>query len=277
MSLLSTVADFLSCPICNTNLSEKDKTLKCSMNHSFDQARQGYISLFSKPSKHKGDLAEMVKARSNFLEKGHFHPLYESLKKNIAPTTKLIVDLGAGTGNLLSHLLTPLPDCYGLALDLSVYACKRAQKKHERLQSICCDFDQGIPVKTNISDCVISSFAPRPLEEIRRLISPGGIFIVVTPGNEHMQALRKKLKLLGIEKDKLSRIDESVENKFNLVLREKISFRMDLSKNECLNLVAMGPNAWHQKKEKLSANLQESSFNVGADFVVSYYQPKLEH
>ncbi|AGP51702.1 class I SAM-dependent methyltransferase [Streptomyces rapamycinicus] len=45
-----------------------------------------------------------------------------------------IVDLGAGAGGLLIHLLTALPDSTGLALDLSAAACEEAEQAAQRAE-----------------------------------------------------------------------------------------------------------------------------------------------
>ncbi|WP_329061078.1 class I SAM-dependent methyltransferase [Streptomyces sp. NBC_01429] len=45
-----------------------------------------------------------------------------------------IVDLGAGAGGLLIHLLTALPDSTGLALDLSAAACEEAEQAARRAE-----------------------------------------------------------------------------------------------------------------------------------------------
>ncbi|EXU65411.1 hypothetical protein Z951_25735 [Streptomyces sp. PRh5] len=45
-----------------------------------------------------------------------------------------IVDLGAGAGGLLIHLLTALPDSTGLALDLSAAACEEAERAARRAE-----------------------------------------------------------------------------------------------------------------------------------------------
>jgi SAM-dependent methyltransferase len=55
-----------------------------------------------------------------------FYPTVFSEIINRKP--QLIVDLGAGAGGLLIHLLTELPDSTGLALDLSAAACEEAEQ-----------------------------------------------------------------------------------------------------------------------------------------------------
>ena len=54
--------------------------MRCGEGHSFDVARQGYLSLLAgEGTPHAGDTAEMVAARERFLGAGHFEPLAEAL------------------------------------------------------------------------------------------------------------------------------------------------------------------------------------------------------
>jgi SAM-dependent methyltransferase len=57
------------------------------------------------------------------------HGFYPSVISEITSRKpQRIVDLGAGAGGLLIHLLTELPDSTGLALDLSAAACEEAKR-----------------------------------------------------------------------------------------------------------------------------------------------------
>ena len=63
----------LVCPVCQNPLIQNGKNLSCEKNHSFDQAKQGYVNLLPvqfKHSKAPGDNKEMVVARRAFLDKG---------------------------------------------------------------------------------------------------------------------------------------------------------------------------------------------------------------
>ena len=91
-----------SCPKCKGALIEKCGTFLCESGHSFDIARAGYINLLP-PSgaKTHGDNKEMVAARRDFLNTGHYLPLAERIselarihfKKNAR-----VLDVGCGEG-----------------------------------------------------------------------------------------------------------------------------------------------------------------------------------
>ena len=61
-----------------------------------------------------------------------------------APTGPLL-DLGAGTGQYLAHVLERLPGEVGLALDVSKYASRRAAKAHPRASAVLADAWQALP------------------------------------------------------------------------------------------------------------------------------------
>lgn len=59
-----------------------------------------------------------------------FYPLAFDRITELRPAR--VVDLGAGAGGLLVHLLTTLPDCTGTAIDMSAAACAEARLSAER-------------------------------------------------------------------------------------------------------------------------------------------------
>ncbi len=67
---------------------------------------------------------------------------------------------------------------------------------------------------------------------------------MVTPGREHLVELRNSLGLLGIESEKLERLDRSMTG-FKLVDRQELTHSLHLSTEATRDLIAMGPNAFH--------------------------------
>ena len=71
----------LKCPVCDAPLINETQTLRCSNNHTFDRAKQGYVNLLlnqDKKSQHPGDTLEMVQARQRFLGLEHYFPIVQS-------------------------------------------------------------------------------------------------------------------------------------------------------------------------------------------------------
>ncbi len=58
---------------------------RCAENHQFDCAKEGYVNLLPvqhKRSKDPGDNAEMMQARRQFLDAGHYHRCVKRWQKN---------------------------------------------------------------------------------------------------------------------------------------------------------------------------------------------------
>ena len=106
----------LLCPVCKECLAKdsSSKTYKCSNNHSYDIAKEGYVNLLisnQKRSKNLGDSKEMVLARIDFLNRGYYKVLSDKINQIIAEALgnkkndKInILDLGCGEGYYLVNL-----------------------------------------------------------------------------------------------------------------------------------------------------------------------------
>ncbi|WP_439957489.1 putative RNA methyltransferase [Nocardia crassostreae] len=78
-------ADLLSCPECGSDISVTDRTLRCPRGHTFDLARQGYVSLLTgAATKMTGDTPAMLDARAAFQSAGHFAPIAAALAHAVA-------------------------------------------------------------------------------------------------------------------------------------------------------------------------------------------------
>ena len=73
---LDAIAPWLRCPVCAAPVLAGEDQVRCERGHSFDIARQGYVSLTSgRGGPGTGDSAGMVLARDRFLGAGRYRPL----------------------------------------------------------------------------------------------------------------------------------------------------------------------------------------------------------
>src|SRR5690606_39181918 len=115
------VVEALACPHCGGGLAAAGGALACARGHSFDAARQGYVNLVAGRPPGAGDDREMVRARGEFFDAGHYAPLAAALAEHAARWWNggLVVDVGAGTGHHLAAVLDAVPRAHGLAVDVS--------------------------------------------------------------------------------------------------------------------------------------------------------------
>ncbi|MGP4019920.1 putative RNA methyltransferase [Saccharopolyspora sp. 5N708] len=253
--MLDDVVAVLACPHCGSDLDRAGNTLRCTTNHVFDIARQGYVSLLSGRSRMVGDTAAMVAARADFLAAGHYAPIADAVAAAVAGVEGCVVDLGAGTGYYLARVLAESPQRIGVALDVSKYACRRAAKAHPRLGAVVADAWQPLPVRTGAASVVLNVFAPRNAAEMHRVLRPGGYLVVVVPNSDHLAGLVAALDLLKVDEHKQQRLTEQLADRFTPVSQQTCQFPLSLDEAETEAVVAMGPSAWHATPEDLRTRI----------------------
>ena len=238
---------FLRCPRCASALAVTERRLHCTRGHSFDAARQGYVNLLTRPAGAAADDAAMVAARDEVLRSG----LYDALTNGVldvvgdlAPPDGCVVDVGAGTGHHTAALLEALPGRVGVALDLSVPAARRAARAHPRLAALVTDVWDGLPVRDAAAALVLDVFAPRNVEEFRRVLTPGGSVIVVTPAPTHLTELVTALDLPRVDPRKADRLAVSFAD-FTPGAARAVRATLSVSGPVAASLARMGPGAHH--------------------------------
>ncbi len=235
--------------------------LDCTSGHHFDLARQGYVSLLGRRSRtDTADSAEMVAARVSFLTAGWYRPIAACLRSVIAERVSgsaRLVELGAGTGYYLASLLDALPAAHGVAVDSSVRAARRAAVAHPRMASIVADAWDRLPLADGIADVVLSVFAPRQVGEVCRILSPTGLFVVVTPESGHLGELIQPFRMLTVDDGKADKLATDFAGELKVMDRQAVTFALCLPPNQVKDLVMMGPSARHLQQGDFDAALAE--------------------
>lgn len=269
--MLSHIIDVLADPSDGTALSGADDfaRLVSESGHSFDVAKQGYVTLASGAGlKHKGDDADMVTARETYLSKGHFAPFVEAVTGAIqnafdnaisqedVPEPTLL-EVGAGTGYYLSHTLDSIDGARGVGLDISPHAARHLAKCHPRVGAVIADVWQRLPIRDESINAISVVFAPRNPAEFQRVLAPGGQVIVLTPQAGHLDELRDPLGILGVEQGKVDRMYEQAEGFLEQAADPvNLAFPIQLDKESIAAQVAMSPSARHISAEELHARME---------------------
>ncbi len=257
----------MNCPICHEPLIHEGRTFKCKNNHSFDQARQGYVNL-SRKRKASGDNALMVKARTAFLEAG----LYDFLRQTVLQTLQTLhpdtyLDLGCGQGYYTHEFSKTAKEAYGI--DLSVPAISHAAGQDKKTQYIVGSI-YDLPFANKSIDVATSIFTPIPAREAARVLKDDGYLLTVTPGKMHHYELKEQL----YPQVRLNPPLEPVEG-FELVDQQEI--RQVLHVDDVMALLEMTPYFYKTPKagiEKIQS--LKNGLDVTFDFVLSLWRKKDE-
>ena len=190
------------CPLCAAPLERRERAYVCPAGHSFDLAREGYVHLLPPNRKHSalpGDDREMVLARREFLSRGYYQPLLNTICSRILPVSgeaPALLDAGCGEGYYTSGVWQALraagkrPQMAGT--DISKLAL-RAAARREREVEFAVASSYRLPLGDGSVDVLLNCFSPLALEEFRRVLRPGGWFLYVVPGGAHLWELKEIL------------------------------------------------------------------------------------
>lgn len=236
--------ELLSCPACAAPMFRADTVVGCPTGHRFDIARQGHLNLLQRAAPLNADTPQMVAARARFLDAGHYRAISDAVLRQVS-SARRIIEVGAGTGHHLARVLDQLPATTGLAVDISTAAARKAAKAHPRMAAVVADTWQRLPLRDGSVDAVLCIFAPRNAAEFRRVLSPGGVVVVVSPNPGHLAQFREQHGLLGIEPDKARHLTDTMSAHLRASGGEQVQRRLPLDAEAARDLIAMGPNAFH--------------------------------
>ena len=256
----------LMCPVCGQPLGLEGKTYRCEKNHCFDCARSGYVNLLppAPGGKRHGDDKLMVKARTDFLDKGYYDPLAWEIARCVADckTDHLhIVDAGCGEGkytvDVLNHLAEQgkTADVVGIDISKEALICAARRSKDLRL---CVASTAHMPLADGCADVVLNIFSPFMGEEFARVLKPDGRLICAVPLERHLW----ELKALIYETPYENPAPAEEQSGFILVERHDLRYEIELnSSEEIANLFKMTPyyyktGAADQKKAECAGSLK---------------------
>lgn len=262
----------LECPHCGRGVEAVDTGVVCGSGHSFDRARQGYLTLFGpRGRRFSGDTAEQLAARDRVLRAGLFDELAEALADAAVDGTgfhgataradhpaAVLLEAGAGTGFYLDRVVEavsaaqqPADRVLGVGTEISVAAARRLAKANPLVAAVVADTWDRVPLGTGSVDVLQVVFAPRNTAEFARVLRPGGTLVIAVPGEGHLEPLRTRAGMLRPAADKGERLDADLAESFEPVRLRRVDTTAAVPTSLAVDLALMGPSGVHLDRAEL--------------------------
>lgn len=265
------------CPLCQQPLVLNARSWRCDRQHQFDCAKEGYVNLLPvqhKGSKQPGDSVEMMQARREFLDAGHYQPLQQRVAQRLAdvlPAQPLsLLDIGCGEGYYTAAIHQQLSQrapvqTYGL--DVAKVAIRYAARRYPGID-FCVASSHRLPFADASLDAVVRIYAPCKASELARVIKSGGYLLTVTPGPRHLW----QFKELIYPQAKPHEESEEQLPGFSYVEQTALDYAMSLNGKEATALLQMTPFAWRARPEVWQQLANETAFHCEADFLLTLWR-----
>ena len=270
------------CPTCTLSLVEDSTGAWCDNGHRIDRAREGYLNLLpggrlkGRPA---GDDGEMLRARRAVFDAGLYAPVQEAVASMVArfsPT--VVVDTGCGEGAYLSAVAAP----QRLGIDIAKDGIRLASRRYRDARWAVAS-SYHLPVDDSVADVVLSVFAPRPFDELHRVLRPGGVVVVASPGPDHLTGLTELIYGTARVHEQRAHTsapdapgdvggaDEAVPA--TSVAREQVRFALTLtSAMEITDLLHMTPYWWRASAEQRAAIGDLAGLTTTVDVVITAHR-----
>ena len=266
--------DMWTCPHCKETLllNATGDAWACGNKHQFDCAREGYVNLLPanrKRSLHPGDSPQMMEARRRVHAADLYRPLADAIEGLLSPLASMqnMLDLGCGEGYYSAALQRAQPQAQLYGIDIAKPAVRLASKQHQGARFAVASAYE-LPLPDDAQDVVLRVFAPSDDREMRRILTPQGFYLEVTPAAHHLWQLRAQL----YDSPRAHGEARTVIPGMRLHEQSDISYEVELVGSLLQDVVAMTPFAHRGHREKREQLLLLDSLTVEMSFSLSLFQ-----
>lgn len=258
----------LICPVCGEPLRFCEKAASCSVGHRFDLAKEGYVNLLrsSKSGDKIGDDKFSARSRRDFLNKGYYALLKDTLTALFSEKNGSVLDICCGEGYYTSALgQNANLRLYGF--DISKEMVRLGAKRGAAVYFVA--NMASIPVANASFDYAIHLFAPFQEQEFSRILKPGGRLYSVVPGSTHLLGLKQALYDTPYLNDEKLPATE----KLKLVNISKVSGHITLGCPEDIEAVfRMTPYYFHTSQKDKDKLKKMQTLETEISFVIGEYE-----
>ena len=272
----------LACPVCGAELTMSATAAACSGGHSFDRARGGYLNLLlsnKKQSAEPGDSPAMMQSRRVFLRAGFYDQMSTAANTAVAEIlagrpAAHVADLGCGEGFFTARLRQALAGsphtCYGV--DISRPGIKMATTYDREITWVVASLHRS-PFLPRSLDVALSIFAPIDATDVRRIVRDDGALVTVTPGPDHLDALRAIIySSVKPHPETPALMAEDTLFEQTTSTRVRYPILVD-STAQIVNLLAMTPYYWNINRATRTRIEALSRLEITVDVYVTVFRP----
>ena len=278
----------LACPVCGAALTLDATRATCPNTLAFDRARNGYVNLLlsnKKQSAEPGDSLAMLQSRRAFLLGGYYDRMADAAISALedvlsgAPVPSdgepHVADLGCGEGYFTARAADTLknaaaPVFYGV--DISRPGIKMAASRGQDINWIVASLHRSPFLPASLS-AALSVFAPIDAADVRRVIRDDGALVTVTPGPDHLDALRIII-YSSVKPHPDTPALMAGDTLFTRSSSMRVRYAIALeSQSEIMHLLAMTPYYWHISRATKAALEQLPRLDLTVDAYLNVFRP----
>ena len=274
----------LACPVCAAAIAIRAADAVCPNAHAFDRARSGYLNLLlsnKKQSKEPGDSVEMMRSRRAFLQGGSYDRMADAANAAVAEivagrTGAQIADLGCGEGVFTARLHHALAaagsscGCYGV--DISRPGVRMATSYDRAITWVVASLHRS-PFLPGSLDVALGMFAPIDAADVRRVVRDDGALVTVTPGPDHLDALRHII-YSSVKPHPETPALMAGDTLFQQTASTRVRYPIVVDTTaQIMNLLAMTPYYWNINRATSARIEALSRLELTVDAYVSVFRP----
>lgn len=269
----------IACPVCSELLHASDNRWSCTNNHSFDQARYGYLNLLlaqHKKSKAPGDNLDMVDARQRLLDSQLYQPISDMVNQWVVELALSqqqgqalhIADIGCGEGYYTQRLQDSLSDhqiehrMYGV--DISKDALRRAARRSKNIDWLVASGGQ-LPFVPHSLDLIVCLFTNLMPQGFARVLKQGAPVILLNTGSHHLLELREHI-YETVNMNAFNPVPGMEQHGYQLSGEQRLTVKAHLNSNQrIMDLLMMTPHRWKIRDEALQRLQQLDELTITID------------